>query len=105
MRFSNISLSKYISYSILHMNDYIHKIKHKSIYSLLKTPYKGLRIMLENGTVTYSKNEEMSDYKKHISLIILISIIIAGLIVLISSLFLIKFIYKKCKKKKEEEEN
>ena len=103
---SNLSLSKSSSHSILYMIDYWDKIRHKRIYSQLKAPYIRLRFMLENDTAnTYSKNEEISDYKMHIKLIILIAIIIACLVFLISSIFFIKYLYKKCKKKKEEEEN
>ena len=100
---SNLSLSKL---SIIYMNKYLAKIIYKRIYRRLKTRYIHLRTMLENDTInTYSKNEEISDYEMHIKLIILIAIIIASLTVLVSSVFFIKFIYKKCKKKKEEEEN
>ena len=103
---SNLSLSKFNSHSVLYIFGYWNKIKHRSIYGQLKAPYIRLRTMLENDTAnTYSKNEEISDYKMHINLIILIAIIIACLVVLISSIFLIKYLYKKYRKKKEEEEN
>ena len=101
---SNLSLTKSIYHPIICINGYWDKIKKKCVYPKLKPKYNHHRFMLQNDTVnSYYKKEEISDYQKHINLIIVIAIIIASLAALISSIFLIRYIYKKCKKKKEEE--
>lgn len=99
-----LSLFILMSYSIVQICCNMKIINNKNTYSKLNAQYN-LRNLLQNETSfnnNNNKKEEITEYQKHISLIILIAIIIASLAVFISIIFLIKFIYKRCKKKKEE---
>lgn len=92
---------------LLHnIGGYIDKINNKYINSTrIKAQFYNLRNMLQNNTLNTNneEEEELTDFEKHIKLIIIIGIIILCLSVLISCIFLILYIRKKCLKKKEEE--
>ena len=90
--------------SSINKNSHRDKINKIYIYySKIKTQYNNIRNLLQKDKFnSTSEKNGMSEYQKHIRLIIITAIIITFFAVLISSYFLILYIRKRCKKKNKE---
>ena len=81
-------------------------ISVRRIYSNNNYILSNLRGLLLNETsiiYTEYENREVTEYENHIKLVIILGIAIGCLIAIIGSIFLIKYLCKKCREKKEEE--
>ena len=103
---SNNSLIKELLGLIRCKRGHWDKKVNKCVYdSSIKSHYNYLRNLLQNDTFSrISFKEELTNFEKHIRLVIILACVIVSVLILIGSVFLIKYLKKKCKKMKEEEE-
>ena len=100
------SSTKEIFNLIMCQKGYWDKVANKCVYySNINSQYNNKRNLLQNDTLTtLTQKESLSDYQKHIRLIIIIAIIIGSISFLIGFIFLILYIRKKCREMKEKKE-
>ena len=103
---NNNSLTKELLGLIRCKKGHWDKKVNKCVYdSSIKSHYNYLRNLLQNDTFSrISFKEELTNFEKHIRLVIILACVIVSVFILIGSVFLIKYLKKKCKKVKEEEE-
>ena len=94
---SNNSLDKKLLGLIISKNRHIYKKINKCFdNSSIKSHFDFIRNLLQNDTFsTISFKEELTDFQKHIRLLIILASVVVSISILICSVFLIKYIRKK----------
>ena len=101
---SNNSLAKKLLGLILSKDVHFYKKINKCVgNSCIKSHFDYLRNLLQNDTFSkISFKEELTDFQKHIRLVIILASVVVSISILICSVFLIKCIRKKRRNLKKE---